>query len=672
MNQKNKLACPASMLAAALLALPSSMLAAAPALAAGNVFQLGSVVVKGQQSATLDDEQVMTSAEIERYDLNTVGEAVKVLPGVSVSRNSRNEEMVYLRGFDARQVPVFLDGIPLYVPYDGYVDFGRFTTFDLSQIRVVKGAASLLYGPNIMGGAINLVTRKPTREFEGDLRIGYATGNERKAAVNVGTNQGLWYLQAGASWLDADSFPLGRGFHDYRQPVPTDTGKYRENAYRTDKKFSVKIGLTPNATDEYAIGYVNQQGEKGNPAYTGRLVNNRYWQWPYWDKESLYFISSTDIGQDHTLKFRIYHDKYKNRLEFFSDSTYTTPHARNLPSIYNDETYGASMELISRAFKNHELHLALHYKDDRHNESEEGSNNPTQKYRDVTKSIAFEDLIDLPGAWHMRLGASYEQREAREVYFWPTGKTDATNGLAEVMYDLSPSSQVYASLAYKTRFPTIKDRYSARFGSAQPNPDLQPERAQHMEVGYRGVPWSGGNFEVALFQSNIRNLIQNAVLPLSEAQCGDNNDELCNQAQNIGKARHRGLEISLQQEITRQWSAGLAYTYLDRKNRSDPSVRLTDTPRHRLFAHVSWKPDAQWEVLGTLEAESGRYVSYSSSEPYTRLAGFGILGLKGIWTPRKDISLEAGVRNLTDRNYELADGYPMPGRVWFANAMYRF
>jgi len=672
MNQKKNAGYPASMLAAVLLGAYSALPAAQPALAADNVFRLGSIVVKGPQSATLDDEQVMTSTQIERYDLNTVGEAVKTLPGVSVSRNSRNEEMVYLRGFDARQVPVFLDGIPLYVPYDGYVDFGRFTTFDLSQIRVAKGAASLLYGPNIMGGAINLVTRKPSKEFEGDVRIGYATGSERKAALNVGTNQGLWYLQASASWLDADSFPLGRGFHDYRQPAPTDTGKYRENAYRSDKKYSVKLGLTPNATDEYAIGYVNQQGEKGNPAYTGELNNSRFWQWPYWDKESLYFISSTDIGRDHTVKFRIYHDKYKNRLEFFSDSTYTRPHARNLPSLYDDETYGASMELVSRAFRNHELHLALHYKDDRHNESEEGSDNPTQKYRDVTKSAAFEDLIDLSDSWHMRVGASYEQREAREVYFWPTGKTHATNGLAEIMYDLTPGSQLFASLAYKTRFPTIKDRYSARFGSAQPNPDLQPEKAQHMEVGYRGAPWSGGSFEVTLFQSNIRNLIQNAVLPLSEAQCGDNKDELCNQAQNIGKARHRGLEIGLQQEIARQWRAGLAYTYLDRKNLSDESVRLTDTPRHRLFAHVSWKPNAQWEVLGTLEAESGRYVSYSNAEPYKKLAGFGVWGLKGIWTPRSEISLEAGVRNLTDRSYELADGYPMPGRVWFANAMYRF
>ena len=664
MNHKKNPAYPASVLAAAL-----SLLTASPAMA-DNVFELGNVVVQGTQPTSLADEQVLSSSQIERYDLNTVGEAVKVLPGVSVSRNSRNEEMVYLRGFDARQVPVFLDGVPLYVPYDGYVDFGRFTTFDLSQIRVAKGAASLLYGPNIMGGAINLVSRKPSKEFEGDVRIGYASGAERKGAVNIGTNQGLWYMQAGASWLEANSFPLGRGFQD-RKTVPTDTGGYRENAYRTDKKFSFKLGLTPNATDEYAIGYVNQQGEKGNPAYTGAGSSNRFWKWPYWDKESLYFISSTDIGQDHTLKFRIYHDKYKNRLDFYSDGSYSTPHARNLPSLYDDETYGASVELISRAFRNHELHLALHYKDDRHNESAVGSPDPTEKYRDVTQSVAFEDLITLSDAWSMRIGASYEEREARKVHFWPTGKTDATNGLVEVMYDFSPRSQVFASLAYKTRFPTIKDRYTARFGTAQPNPDLQPEKAQHMEIGYRGTPWSVGRLEAALFQSNIRNLIQNVVLPISEAQCPDGNNGLCNQAQNIGKAKHSGLEISLAQEFTAQWGAGLAYTYLDRKNRSDDSVRLTDTPQHRLFAHVSWKPNAQWEALATLEAESGRWVTYST-EPYTRLSGFGIWGLKGIWTPRKDIVLEAGVRNITDRSYELADGYPMPGRVWFANAMYRF
>ena len=74
---------------------------------------------------------------------------------------SRNETTVYVRGFDMRQVPLFIDGIPIYTPYDGYADLGRFTTFDVAEVRVSKGFASVLYGPNALGGAINIVSRRP-------------------------------------------------------------------------------------------------------------------------------------------------------------------------------------------------------------------------------------------------------------------------------------------------------------------------------------------------------------------------------------------------------------------------------------------------------------------------------------------------------------------------------
>ena len=60
--------------------------------------------------------------------------------------------MISVRGFDSRQVPLFIDGIPVYVPYDGYVDFNRFSTADLAAIQVAKGFSSMAYGPNTLGG----------------------------------------------------------------------------------------------------------------------------------------------------------------------------------------------------------------------------------------------------------------------------------------------------------------------------------------------------------------------------------------------------------------------------------------------------------------------------------------------------------------------------------------
>ncbi|WP_406236109.1 TonB-dependent receptor plug domain-containing protein [Isoptericola jiangsuensis] len=632
------------------------------------VFTLGTVDVRATRG-TSDTvaERRLDAERIQQLDRNTVGEAVSVLPGVSLARNSRNEDMVYLRGFDARQVPVFLDGIPLYVPYDGYVDFGRFTTFDLAEIQVASGAASLLYGPNILGGAINLVSRRPDRPFEGDVRLGIADGGERKAAFNLGGRHGDWYYQLGASILKADEFPLPDGFVDYKR-VPTDTGSNRQNAQREDRRLSFKLGYTPREGDEYAIGYARQDGEKGNPVYTGTARSGiRYWRWPWWDKDSLYFIGNTALGEHTTLRTRVYRDTYGNGLDAYTDGTYQVAMDNSsFPSIYDDRTVGASATLATTLLPRQELQLAVHYKEDKHSESNPHS--PTKDYRDVTTSVAIEDRIALTDTSHLRVGIGHDRREAKRVYFWPTGSTDATNGVVEYVQQLAPDQQWYASVARRTRFPTIKDRYSARMGAALPNPDLAPEHATHFEVGVRGRWWEGGQLQAALFQSRIDDLIQTAVVASSE--CGGST---CNQAQNIGKARHQGVELGLQQGFGDDWNLQGSYTWLRRTNLQDRDVALLDSPRQRLFMAVSWQMLPQVKLQATVEAEQGRKVSYAdTTRPVRALPGYGIVGLKASWAPRDALDFDVGVRNIGDKWYELADGYPMPGRTWFANANWRF
>lgn len=646
-------------------ALPLAALAEDPP---SQVFELGTVSVTARKADVVaPGETVLDSAAIQRRDRDTVGAAVSLLPGASLSRNSRNEDIVYVRGFDAREVPVFLDGVPLYVPYDGYVDFARFVTFDLSEIRLAKGAASLLYGPNALGGAINLVTRKPTRPLEGDVRIGVASGGERKAAANLGGRQPHWYWQAGVSYLDADSFPLARGFRDYKA-TPTDTGDERANAWRTDKRLSLKLGFTPNEHDEYALGYVRQEGEKGNPVYTGKATSGiRYWRWPYWDKDSVYFISDTGLGAHTRLRSRVYRDSYGNGLLAYRDGSYATQlNTTSFPSYYDDQTRGASLTLGNDALPRQDLQLALHYKDDRHTDRNPKSD--TKHYRDVTTSLAVEDVIRLGAASRLRAGASYDQRKAREVYHWPTGSTHGVNALAEYVQELGQDRELFFSVARKTRFPTIKDRYSARMGSALPNPDLKPEHALHLELGMRGRAWEGARVEAALFHSRIDDLIQTVVV--ASDQCGGST---CNQAQNIARARHQGVELSLEQKLGERWNLGASYTWLDRENLRDRGTRLTDSPRQRLDAHLDWAMRDNLQLLATAEAEQGRWVSFASTRtPQRELPGYAIFGLKAVWDVRADLSVDAGVRNLGDKNYELADGYPMPGRTWFANANWRF
>jgi iron complex outermembrane receptor protein len=449
-----------------------------------------------------------------------------------------------------------------------------------------------------LGGAVNLVTRKPVKPFEGDVRLGVGSGGERRASFNLGGNQGNWYYQLGASYLDADSFPLPRGFRDYKKQ-PTDTGSKRENADRTDKRLSFKLGLTPNATDEYAIGYVRQEGEKGNPVYTGQSTQKnavRYWRWPYWDKDSLYFLSTTRLNGSNVLKTRLYHDTYKNGLDMYKDASYT---AHDPTSSYKDVSRGPAW---SGSTTPSPVMSCMRPSTTSRTSTPTRPRARTRRkhYRDVTTSLVLEDHIALAERWRLTLGLSHDQRDARQVYQWPTGSTSATNGLARLSYALTAQGdEVYLIASHKSR-ATIKDRYSARMGTALANPDLKPEVASHLELGLSGKPWQGGKGQAAVFYSRVRDQIQTMVV--DSTACGG---KTCNQAQNVGRTRNVGFEVSLAQQLSAQWAVHAGYTYLSRTNLSDRSITLTDTPRQRLTAALQWSPQAQWQLRAELEAEQG-------------------------------------------------------------------
>ncbi|MFC2584104.1 MAG: hypothetical protein ACFNVX_07785, partial [Lachnoanaerobaculum saburreum] len=55
-----------------------------------------------------------------------------------------------------------------------------------------------------------------------------------------------------------------------------------------------------------------------------------------------------------------------------------------------------------------------------------------------------------------------------------------------------------------------------------------------------------------------------------------------------------------------------------------------------------------------------------------KTAGFGATNVKFIYKPTESLSVEAGISNLFDKNYEYAEGYPEEGRVFFANLRYKF
>lgn len=659
-------------IAASLLLAFGSSYAAEPAQES-NVFKLGEINVSGTGSkAPAVGGSAVTREDLDDFNRETVVDALNLLPGITTTGGGqRNERMVTVRGFDSRQVPVFIDGIPVYVPYDGNVDLARFTTYDLASVEVAKGFSSVLYGSNTIGGAINLVTRRPVKAFEGNIGVGVRSndkfnGNGKSTNINLGTNQGLWYAQLGLSYLDRDSYTLSRDF----RPVAAQPDRERRNAYNTDKKLNIKVGLTPNATDEYALNYVNQKGEKGSPPYAGTIDKARFWQWPAWDKESLYFISNTAINQNSYIKTRLYYDKFTNRLSTYDDATYTT-FAKGFKSFYNDHTYGGSVEYGTKISDVNTLKLSLHMKKDIHKEHDLGQ--PEQRSEDKTTSFGIEDTHKITDKLDLIVGASYDKRKeisaqkydtTRGLYNFPVKDSSAFNPQAGLIYRTSETGNAYFTIARKSRFPTIKQRYSGGLGTAIPNPNLNVERAINYQLGISEKLNSKVRVDAAIFYSDITDMMQSNKVPGTVCDGG----AVCNQLQNIGKVSSKGIELGLTAAVSNTLELGGNYTYLDRKNKTD-SKFLTDAPAHKLFTYAKWAATPSMNVIGSAEYNSKRY----SNDTGTRIAnGFSMVNAKLSYTLQKDVTLEAGVNNLLDRNYAYSEGYYEEGRNFFANMNYRF
>jgi iron complex outermembrane receptor protein len=579
-----------------------------------------------------------------------------------------------VRGFDLRQVPVYLDGMPLYVPYDGYVDLARYTTFNLSAIQVAKGYSSVLYGPNAAGGAINMVTRKPVNPFEANIVAGWLSGGYR-LNTNIGGKINRFYYQVSASQLKQNWYPLSHNF----VPTRTEDGGHRDNSYRNDVGVSGKIGFTPTENQEYAVGYSYQHGKKGTPVYAGYDTQNtlyrspRYWKWPFWNTQSLYFISNNRINPNNTFKTRWYYNKFDNQTDSYDDVSYTTisrPYA--FQSEYNDYTLGTSLIFENTSIKNNTFSLAAHYKKDVHREHNLGE--PTRRTADNNYTAGAEDTYRITDKFKVNAGISFMNRTNTEAQTFnsttklisdlPSAGNSAWNLQGLMQYGFTDKQALSFSVARKTRFATIKDRYSYRLGTAIPNPDLKAENTLNYDLTYRGTIAGKLTLAASGFYSKIHNSIQTVNNVTTDPATGTR----LAQTQNVGKAEYYGAEAAVGYQILSNLRADANYTHLIRNNLSSPQVYFTDVPRDKVFASLEYRPLAKLYVLASEEYNSKRY-----STSYGTVAGsFYLTNAKAHLLLAKGFSVEGGVNNIFDRNYQLVEGYPEAGRNYFANLIFNY
>ncbi len=692
-----------------------ALAAMAPTLAEtpDGVFGLGrieQVTITGAAAAPAIGETKITNDQITAFNALTLDKVLDQVPGVSTSitGGTRNEQLFFVRGFDRFQTPLFIDGIRVYLPADNRLDIGFFTTANLAQVQVEKGYISVLSGPGALGGAINLVTRKPTQEFEYDARAGLATAgdldyNGYNTSLYLGHATSQYYLAASGTLTKTDKWNLS---DDYAGGATQPKGERIDSASR-NVSLNLKAGYTPNATDEYSLSYSGQWGKKEAPySVADTQASQRNWTWPWWNVQNVYFLSNTAFGDNAYLKTKVYYTSFLNGLYSYDDVTFT---AQTLPksfrSLYSDYAYGANLETGYSFGSADTLKLSGFYRRDSHTEWQilykPAFTEPKQTSVEDTWSIALENRYQITEPLTFVAGLSYDYRHLLKAedfvdpaaagqtgtfVHYPVHDGSALNVQGQLIYALSDGGNLHASISDRARFPTLFDRYSTKFGSTISNPALETERAINYELGGADT-FYGVHLEGAVFYSRVTKAVVSVPIVFCDttstavkktctsASGATGVSTSTTQTQNIGAGDYLGFELSASGKILDNLTAVLSYSYVDRSlNAQDPNnptlssgYHLTGMPNSQLFAYLAWTPLPDWTIRPSVQTASNRWSTNTAGTVYYKTGSYFLTNVETDYDLCDHTTIAIGVKNMFDVNYTVTYGFPSEGRNVFLN-----
>src|SRR4029453_18931596 len=181
----------------------------------------------------------------------------------------------------------------------------------------------------------------------------------------------------------------------------------------------------------------------------------------------------------------------------------------------------------------------------------------------------------------------------------------AYNPVGSISYSAGSSGTLFVTFAHKSRFPTLKDRYSYRAGRAIPNPGLRPEHASTWTAGYSPALALRTGAQIDVFHSDVRDKIE-SIFFLSPLCAGGGRGQpgSCQQAANVGSGTHGGVNVTLRTTPSPQVTLDANYSYLHRHITGTAGAFPVGTPKHKSVATATLRLPR-----GATGLVSGRYQS---------------------------------------------------------------
>src|SRR6267378_5139419 len=213
----------------------------------------------------LDSEDLKTTAAL------TLDDALRQTPGFSLFRRSGSRtanptaQGVSLRGLGASgasRAIVLADGVPLNDPFGGWVYWDRVPRESISQVEVLLGGSSHLYGSSALGGVIDIATRRAEANTF-SLTASYGNEITPDASIYLSGEKRGWATSLAAETFRTDGYVLVPV--NQRGLIDTPAGsRYATINLRLEKAFSETRHVFGSAS------FFGESRENGTPLQTNR------------------------------------------------------------------------------------------------------------------------------------------------------------------------------------------------------------------------------------------------------------------------------------------------------------------------------------------------------------------------------------------------------------------
>lgn len=605
------------------LLLSAALLAPSLALAQEAEVLLDEVILSGGLSPIAEAGfgrayTVLDAETLETRGLRTVQDALRSLPGVSLSSSGSSLTNLRMRGSETSHVLVLIDGVKAAAGGDDYA-FSGLETANIERIEVLRGPQSAYYGSNASAGVVNIITRKG----EEGVHYGGAVeaGNGWAASGFVTQRSERGGLSLGLSARDDEGYDVSADPGGDKDGIRRRTLSLSGDYLLTD---DLKLGFTLRRSNEdYGLDQTSWTATNEDEYLVdGAFTTDR--------RETVGSVFAEYSMMDGRLTHRLSWQESK------LDQRYTDPGYTNSVGHSEALKYRASFGIdgaVSDA--NQVISLMLDQQKDTN------SLQPGLARKSTSYAVEYRGTFD---ALTVQGGLRHDNNSV-----FP----EADTWSLALSYDLADTGlRLHASAGKGVVNPAYSELYGG-YGQVG-NLNLAPEQNTGFDLGVEATLLDGrAVVDITYFNERLKDEITWTGTPV-------NGSNYFNQT---GTSTREGVELAGRLDVTDALTLGLSYTYLDAKN-PDASRELR-RPRHELGVQ------AGLDVLqgkGHLAADL-RYVAdnwdaqYYGSYATAQLPDYWLANISASYDLTDSVQLTGRVSNLFDKDYTETWGYATEGRT---------